>query len=75
MTQALKIRQKFINLMYLVFILFAFIYAPTNSLDSLFYSTKSMKRATGMMLTTNAGLKKVPTRWHKRSVIWGFYNL
>jgi hypothetical protein len=57
MTNALKIRQKFINLMYLVFILFAFIYAPTNSLDSLLFSTRSMKRTTNLMINENADLK------------------
>lgn len=30
--------------MYLVFILFAFIYAPTNTLDSLLYSSRTLKR-------------------------------
>lgn len=35
--------------MYLVFILFAFIYAPTNSLDSLLYSTRSLKRSTNLL--------------------------
>ncbi|MGG9972688.1 GldM family protein [Ferruginibacter sp. SUN002] len=57
MTNALKIRQKFINLMYLVFILFAFIYAPTNSLDSLLYSTKSIKRVETLMVPENEVLK------------------
>lgn len=57
MTNALKIRQKFINLMYLVFILFAFIYAPTNSLDSLFYTTKSMKRSNSLLRAETKMLK------------------
>ncbi|MES2431530.1 MAG: GldM family protein [Bacteroidota bacterium] len=57
MTNALKIRQKFINLMYLVFILFAFIYAPTNSLDSLFFTTKSLKRVGALLVPETAVLK------------------
>lgn len=44
--------------MYLVFILFAFIYAPTNSLDSLLFSTKSMKRATSLLMPENKILKE-----------------
>lgn len=57
MTNALKIRQKFINLMYLVFILFAFIYGPTNSLDSLLYTQRSMKRVNDLLVKEKINLK------------------
>lgn len=57
MTNAQKIRQKFINLMYLVFILFAFIYAPTNTLDSLLYSSRTLKRVNQEALHLNQVLR------------------
>ena len=57
MTNAQKIRQKFINLMYLVFILFAFIYAPTNTLDSLLYSSRTLKMVNEEALHMNQVLR------------------